>query len=338
MRKIKIGQIGVGHNHGEAKMLSVRRLYNDYEVVGYAEPDEEWFQKRGHLKCYDGIPLMTVEELLAIPDLEAVMVEPAVPDLMKIARMCIDRGVHIHLDKPAGLDLEEYRGILRDAKAKNLIVQLGLLYRSNPAVQDALKKAQSGELGEIYHMDCHMSSTHTLEYRQYLTEFPCGLLYIFSCHLVDLILSVMGMPDKVIPFVHSTGKDMDVIDNCAVALVYPKGTSFIRISSVEVNGWGRRQLVICGEKGTVQVQPLEKPIGFQYTRAGVDGGRDNHISEGYAFSIGDRYVGQMRDFAKMIRGEMENPYSWEHEYKAQLINLAACGLVEYEKLGDDFVL
>ena len=123
MRKIKIGQIGVGHNHGEAKMLAVRRLYNDFEVVGYAEPDEEWFAKRGNLPCYDGIPLMTVEELLAIPDLEAVMVEPAVPDLMKIARLCIDRGVHIHLDKHTNILVKRKFVVLKEIWVHYQILQ-----------------------------------------------------------------------------------------------------------------------------------------------------------------------------------------------------------------------
>jgi len=338
MKRIKIGQIGVGHNHAEAKMQCVLRSSDYFEMVGYAEPDEYWFNKRGHLKCYDGVPLMTVDELLSVPGLEAVLVEPGVPDLMKIARTCIDRGVHIHLDKPAGLDLEEYRGILRDAKKKNLVVQLGLMYRHNPAVRDCIKRAKSGELGEIYHMDCHMSSFHNLEYRKYLTEFPAGVMYIFSCHMVDMILPIMGAPEKVIPFLHSTGKDLDVVDNCAAALVYPKGTCFIRLSSVEVNGWGRRQLVVCGEKGTIEVQPLEKPIGFSVTKAGEDEGRDHRFTIGYDMSISDRYLEQVRDFARIIRGEMENPYPWEYEYLAQLVNLACCGLIEYEKPPKDFVL
>ena len=39
MKKIKIGQIGIGHNHGEAKMLAVRKFPELFEVIGYAEDD-----------------------------------------------------------------------------------------------------------------------------------------------------------------------------------------------------------------------------------------------------------------------------------------------------------
>ena len=42
---IKIGQIGIGHNHGDAKMLAVRKFPQLFEVVGYAEDNEEWIEK-----------------------------------------------------------------------------------------------------------------------------------------------------------------------------------------------------------------------------------------------------------------------------------------------------
>ena len=50
---IKIGQIGIGHNHGEAKMQAVRKISELFEVIGYAEENEEWIKKRGNLKGYD---------------------------------------------------------------------------------------------------------------------------------------------------------------------------------------------------------------------------------------------------------------------------------------------
>ncbi len=37
MKKVKIGQIGIGHNHAEGKMLAVRKFPELFEVVGYFE-------------------------------------------------------------------------------------------------------------------------------------------------------------------------------------------------------------------------------------------------------------------------------------------------------------
>lgn len=339
MEKIKIGQIGIGHNHGEEKMKSARRLPNEFEIVGVAEPDEAWLKARGHQEGYRGLPFMSVEELLATPGLQAVLVESDVKDLMKTARLCIDRGLHIHLDKPVGTDLEAYRGLLRDAKRQNLVVQLGYMYRYNPAVRDCLRRAKAGELGEIYHMDTHMSTEHWPEYRQWLSTFPSGTMYIFGCHMIDMIVHVMGAPENVVSFCNETGKGgISVVDNCVAALTYPKGTSLVRTSSVEINGFGRRQVVVCGENGTIEVKPLENPMCYSISRPDSNSiFQDHHSCQGFSSPAG-RYDDQLREFAQIIRGQADNPYPWEHEYLVQLVSLAACGVIPYEKPAADFEL
>ena len=62
VKMIKIGQIGIGHNHGEAKMLAVQKFPELFEVVGYAEEDEEWIKKRGDLPGYRDLKRMSVQE------------------------------------------------------------------------------------------------------------------------------------------------------------------------------------------------------------------------------------------------------------------------------------
>jgi hypothetical protein len=64
MKKIKIGQIGIGHNHGSAKMEAVRKFPDLFEIVGYAEENERWVEKRGTHSAYEGIPRMSVQEII----------------------------------------------------------------------------------------------------------------------------------------------------------------------------------------------------------------------------------------------------------------------------------
>ena len=142
MKKIKIGQIGIGHNHGAAKAADLRRLPELFEFVGLVIPehDSEYFSRRD-LEEYRDIPVMTEEELFAIEDLDAVIIETCVPYLVPTAQRAIDRGLHIHLDKPAGENIDEYEKLLSDAKAKGLAVQMGYMYRYNPGVLYALEQA-----------------------------------------------------------------------------------------------------------------------------------------------------------------------------------------------------
>ena len=100
MKKIKIGQIGIGHNHGGAKMEAVRKFPELFEVVGYAEENERWIEARGADSCYRGLKRLSVEEIIEQSD--AILVESDVWDLTKYAEICVKAGKHIHMDKPAG--------------------------------------------------------------------------------------------------------------------------------------------------------------------------------------------------------------------------------------------
>ncbi len=80
-QRIKIGQIGIGHNHASAKMAAFRKLADHYEVVGVVEPDPEWRKKRGNDPAYRDLTWMTEEQLLNTKGLAAVAVETDVCDL-----------------------------------------------------------------------------------------------------------------------------------------------------------------------------------------------------------------------------------------------------------------
>ena len=110
MQKIKIGQIGIGHNHGEEKMKAVRKFPELFEVIGYAEPSEYWQRERGGHPGYEGLTRYTEEELLEKCD--AILVETDVWDLTETAERCIRAGKHIHMDKPASGTLEDYKRLL----------------------------------------------------------------------------------------------------------------------------------------------------------------------------------------------------------------------------------
>ena len=114
---IKIGQIGIGHNHGEGKMLAIRKFPELFEVIGYAEENEKWVEKRGNLPCYKDLPRLSVEEIIEKSD--AILVECDVWNLTKVAKMCVEAGKHVHIDKPASGTLAEFEEILNIAKEKS---------------------------------------------------------------------------------------------------------------------------------------------------------------------------------------------------------------------------
>ena len=321
MKKIKIGQIGIGHNHGEPKMQAVRKFPELFEVIGYAEENGRWVEKRGENDGYRGLERMSVEALIA--NCDALLIESDVWDLTKYARMCVDAGKHIHMDKPASGTLEEYKYVLDTAKAKNLVVQLGYMYRYNPAVQKCLEMVRSGALGTVYSINAEMSTFHPVDYKKWLTNFGGGIMYILGSHLVDLIVYMMGEPERITPYLKRTGMDgVDFEDNNLAVLEYGSALARIYVSSVEVNGFGRRQLMVSGSRGTVNICPLERPITMTYSDTSITNQTYEDVKVTVPFedhtALG-RYDEMMRDFYDYIMGAKENPFTYEHDYLVQKV-------------------
>ena len=331
MNKIKIGQLGIGHNHGEAKMMAVQKFPELFEIVGYAEVNEEWIERRGTKAGYEGLLRMSVEEVIAKSD--AILVESDVWDLTHYAQMCIDAGKHIHMDKPASGTLEEFKHLLDTAKEKNLVVQMGYMYRYNPAVLKTFEYIKNGDLGEIYSINAEMSTFHKPKYKQWLQNFGGGIMYILGSHLVDLVVYMMGEPKKITTFLKHTGADgIDLEDNNLAVLEYDKALARIFVSSVEVNGFGRRQLVVAGSKGTVDICPLEKGIHMTYSDSSFApyGCVDKKIIVPCEDNTENgRYDDMMQDFYAYIKGTKENPFTYEHDYLVQKVLAEIVGGIRF---------
>ena len=182
-----------------------------------------------------------------------------------------------------------------------------------------------------------MSCEHPAPKRQWLEAYPGGMLYFLGCHLIDLILTIQGVPENIIPLSTCIGQEGVTANDFGMAVFqYKNGVSFAKTTAMEVGGLERRQIVVCGTKGTIEIKPIE-----WYPEAGSSGmiarvhqvhrdeltdinwGRpaDNHDTAPF-----ERYESMIRGFASYVRGEAKNPYSYEHELLLHKVLLAACGV------------
>ena len=329
MKRIRIGQLGIGHNHGTERMRALRQLSDCFEVVGVAEDSPAWREKRGGHSAYQGLPMMSTDELLAVPGLEAVMVETDGGELLSSARRCAEKGLHLCMDKPGGEDLPGFRGLCDLVRSKNLVLQLGYVYRNNPAVNFCVDAVKRGFLGEVFEIHAVMSRWDKDEYRRWLAQFHGGAMYIFAGYLIDIVLRILGAPDKVTPFMRGT-RDDGLVDNGLAVLEYPRATATVRVSVAEVEGYEHRRLIVCGTNGTVELCPIESkwdevPLSVRFT---LKEPRAHYASGTRMVNCGprgNRYTAQLTEFARAVRGEIANPFPPEHEYLLHRTLLQASG-------------
>jgi predicted dehydrogenase len=322
--RIKIGQIGVGHAH--AAKLGVYRKSADYEVVGIVEPDESLRKRAEANAAFKDLKWMTREQLLNVDGLQAVLVETKVKDLLDNAEVCVKAGKHVGIDKPAGESLPQFRRILESATRQKLIVQMGYMYRYNPAVvllQEFLKK---GWLGEVFEVHTVMSKVVDAASRKELTPYRGGMMFELGCHVIDLVVGVLGKPNEVIGHNRHVSKlDDGLLDNMLAVFTYPKALATVKASAMEVEGFARRHLVVCGSEGTFHIQPLDNPaakIALSTAREGYKKGYQDVTFPKY-----ERYVDDAADMVKIIRGEKEFAFKPEHDLAVQESLLKACKMI-----------
>lgn len=336
MKPIKVVQYGSwGYTHAEHTMLTMRSLPQYFDVVGFCEPNEERLKYALTKPAYQGIKVITKEELLSGFSADAIIVESAEVEQSDDALMFAKAGFNIHSDKPCGASDVVFEELMKTVEKNNLIFQNGYMYRYNPAVVRALEIVRSGELGELICVEAQMSQCYHGGSRQWLGELPGGMMFYLGCHLVDLVYQFMGEPTDVIPMNMSTELEgKDIIDYGLALLKYPHGISVIKTAACEVSGDARRQLVISGTKGTIEIKPLENPhelpgvicpnkISMTVTRTGhpvMFADRPEIIN----FPPYGRYDAMMIDFAKTVAGEKENEFDYKKELAVHKLLTKVC--------------
>ncbi len=326
---IRAGQIGTRHAHAEGQMLTLRNLPELYHVVGIVEPDEEQYEKVKARPAYQGLPRLTAEELLNTPELQVVAVETEVRDLLKTAQACVHAGKHIHLDKPAGESLEELRALHQAAAERGLVIQMGYMFRYNPAFVFLREAVRSGWLGQIFEVHGVISKQADRAGRLELKDYSGGSMFELGCHLIDPLIQLLGPPEKITPFPRRHIAGDPLFDNMLAVFEYPQVTATIRSSLVEVDGGRRRQFIVCGDQGTISILPLEPPaLTLTLSRAQGEFSRGTHQVK-LPKSAG-RYHGAWEELAAVINGTKVFPYSYAHDWNVQKAILAASGLQSWE--------
>jgi predicted dehydrogenase len=325
--KIKAGQIGTRHAHAAGKMATMRKLDQLYEVVGVVEPDDKRWADVKNTSAYRGVSRLSEEQLLGTDDLRLVAIETEVRQLVPSAARCVAAGKHVHLDKPAGESLEDFRRLLDAASRNRLTVQMGYMFRYNPAFQMLFRVIRNGWLGEVFEVHGVMSKKVDASTRARLAEYRGGAMFELGCHLIDALYVVMGEAKTITPFGRRTHADRDqLVDNQLAVFEYPRATATIRSSLVEVDGGRRRQFVVCGTNGTAEIKPLEPP-SLRLTLDRSRGDRQSGTSEVELRPMEGRYDGDFLDLARILNGEKQPDFSTSHDFAVQRAVLQASGLV-----------
>lgn len=344
MKKIRIAQIGVTHEHAPAVINTLKLREDLFEITGVVDDTEmskDTPNMRGSLnpQFYGGIPVKTLDEVLNDPTLEAVAIETANFMLTPTAIRFMEKGIPVYMDKPGDPDLALYKKLLAGCKEKKLPFQIGYMFRINPGLEFARKAIQNKLIGDLTYMELDMNHSYGgEEYQEYLRKLPGGIMFNLGCHPIDFVVRTLGAPKKVTPFLGSvTGYDKDVQNLCMAVLEYEHSYVNIRATSkLPINPiTGGRIMIAEGTNGSMYITTLERlgagkeiimELYLQEGRGDLPAG--HHTMRFPAPR--DRHEKQLEEFALTIRGEAEESVTREQDLLTHEVILAASGFENIE--------
>jgi predicted dehydrogenase len=194
-----------------------------------------------------------------------------------------------------------------------------------PVLADALEEAGCREEAILRH--CRLESYCDVREVGNAKVWNGGFMtpHVRGCHVIDLVIGVLGKPDRIHAYPRHSGKQADsLLDNMLAVLEYPKATATVKSSAEEVDGGSRRHFVVCGTSGTFHIQPLDSPA----IRLTLDRDRGNYKkgTQEIALPKFTRYVADAADMARILRGEKETDFPYAHDLTVQQTVLAASGV------------
>ena len=354
-RKARVVHWGVIHNHSRGKWDAVRLLKDDYELVGWVDDRASTAMRMSEPKIdvYTNYPCFTPQQVFDEVKPDLIVVETANSDLVEVSTEIARHGIPMHMDKPLGTDQEGYRRMSAICEARGVPLQIGYMFRSNEAINKMVELAKGGVLGEIYSIEADLDHSYGYpKYPVYASHYPGGTAYLLACHAIEWAMPIFDddIPLRTYSIIKPAPGDPEWAKTHSLTIMeYPRANVVIRVCSRGTQPC--RHIRIDGTDGSMELEPVEDFRTVKHTTGLNEDGlsrvdkleirmflkKANDKARALGFREGinrlsfkapqDRYAGQLRELARILRGEIPNPPGlYLHDLKVHKVSLDACNL------------
>jgi predicted dehydrogenase len=230
-------------------------------------------------------------------------------------------GIPVLCEKPLGISWETVRD-LEDLQSR---VLLTYTYRWWPPVVEFRKRLLEGSIGKVRHlrftMSAHLADWHPWEaYQDFFMsskELGGGAL-LDESHFVDLLIWILGMPEKVYAQVEKIS-DLDISsdDNVDIVATFPDGTR----ATLHLDLYGRpheRSIRATGETGTLWWSYEENALKQAAT------GEANWINTNFQCERNEMFMAAAREYLTLLKNPQRLPSCTIKDGLAVLKVIEAC--------------
>ena len=159
--------------------------------------------------------------------LDFVVIATPTDSHSKIIRHAADKNLHVFTEKPFALTANEGKKILAHTLNKKIVNQVGYVNRFNEIFMEVKKLIDEGVIGEVKNFHSEMYGATVLKDSKNSWRGKRGTgggcMYEFASHCIDLVVYLLGKPDKVIGSVMQRIFSSEVEDLVSANLIYNQG-------------------------------------------------------------------------------------------------------------------
>ncbi len=277
MEKIKLGIIGIG-NMGSGHASNIKNgECPEIELTAIADIDEDRLNWSKNQNYGENITYFTdALQMLDSGLINACLIAVPHYDHTVFAIECMKRGIHVMVEKPAGVYTKQVKEMNREAK-KHPEVVFGMMFnqRTNCVYRKLKELVDSGEYGQIRRANWIITDWYRPQayydsgnWRATWSGEGGGVLLNQCPHQLDLWQWICGMPKRVQANMHF-GKwhDIEVEDDVTAYVEYENGATGVFITSTgDAHGTNRfeiqmdkAKLVVENYKLTVEEYEMSEP-------------------------------------------------------------------------------
>jgi predicted dehydrogenase len=201
----------------------------------------------------------SLDELLAIREIQLVVIATPNDTHYPMARQCLEAGRDVVVDKPFTTTVEEARSLIEFAKKAGRLITVYQNRRYDGDFQAMRKLAAEGDLGRIVRFE-----THYDRYRPQLkpeawretTRPGSGILFDLAPHLIDHALVLFGLPEGVTADVRNERENAVADDAFDIMFHYPRALRAVLRSSI-LAAAPRPRFVLFGTQGSFVKQTVD---------------------------------------------------------------------------------
>ena len=188
---IKVGLIGLGRAGNGMHRSELRPRGDKFQFAAVCDCIEE--RTAGFVEEFGSRPYTKIEDLLADPEVELVTIATRSADHYKHAKMALEAGKNVFLEKPFCMSCEQARELIRlgsEPAGPHLFIRHNRRFEAG--FETAMEIIDSGKLGDVYEIKLTRNGYQRRNDWQTLSEFGGGQLLNWGPHIIDHSLRFCG--------------------------------------------------------------------------------------------------------------------------------------------------